>query len=183
MQDDRRVNRTRRALSAAIVELASKRPYESITIRQITEKADIGYATFFRHYKSKDELMLEIFNNVTRSLETPGREGDPDYFRNEGRLVFHQVGHNATIFRSILANPRFARKLRGLLIEHIRRSMKRRSIRLSEPEIPVDVLVHQMAVSVIGLFEWWLEENMKTSIEKMARIYELLILREVRQTV
>jgi len=180
MQDDRRVNRTKRALSAAIIDLASKHPFESITIRQIAEKADVGYATFFRHYKSKEELMLEVFNNVTQGLEAPGRVKDPDYFQNEGRLVFHQVQQNAAIFRSILDNPGFSRKLRKQLIEHIRRGMKRRPIRPSQPEIPVDIMVHQMAVSVMGLFEWWLEENMRTPIDKMARIYELLIQQALR---
>lgn len=45
--DDRRIRRTRRALANALIELATNRPYKSITIRDITDKADIGYATFF----------------------------------------------------------------------------------------------------------------------------------------
>ena len=47
---DRRVRRTRRALAEALVALASTRPYETITIRDITDRADIGSATVFRHY-------------------------------------------------------------------------------------------------------------------------------------
>jgi AcrR family transcriptional regulator len=175
MADDRRVKKTRRALAAAIIELASTRPYDSISIREITDKADVGYATFFRHYASKDDLLLELFHQVTQSLETTAGEYSADHFRNEGKLIFSQVKQNEAIFRSILANHAFTRKLRKALIEHINRSMKLHDFPQSNSEIPIDVVVHQMAVGVIGLFEWWLDEKMRTPIEKMARIYELFV--------
>jgi AcrR family transcriptional regulator len=175
MADDRRIKRTRRALAAAIVELASTRPYDSISIREITDKADVGYATFFRHYDSKDDLLLELFDQVTQSLETPAGGFNEDHFRNEGKLVFTQVKQNEAIFRSIFENRAFTRKLRKVLIEHINRSIQQHGFRQSHPEIPVEIMVHQMAVGAIGLFEWWLDQKMRTPIDKMARIYELII--------
>ncbi|NCF69861.1 MAG: TetR/AcrR family transcriptional regulator, partial [Chloroflexi bacterium] len=45
---DRRIRRTRRLLEAALLDLVDEQPYPSITIRDITDRADIGYATFFR---------------------------------------------------------------------------------------------------------------------------------------
>ncbi|MBN1439444.1 MAG: TetR/AcrR family transcriptional regulator [Anaerolineales bacterium] len=180
MADDRRIKRTRRALAAAIVELASTRPYDSISIREITEKADVGYATFFRHYDSKDDLLLELFDRVTQSMEDPAGGSGEDHFRNEGRLAFSQVKQNEAVFRSILQNHAFTRKLRKVLIEHINRGMRRHGVRQLHPEIPTEIMVHQMAVGVIGLFEWWLDQKMRTPIDTMARIYELTIMQAIR---
>ena len=45
---DRRIRRSKRALAAALVELTAERPFNSITVRDITDRADVGYATFYR---------------------------------------------------------------------------------------------------------------------------------------
>src|SRR5437762_14310178 len=60
---DRRVRRTQHLLARALIALTLEKGYEAVTIRDITERADLGYATFFRHYHDEDEL-LEAFLEV-----------------------------------------------------------------------------------------------------------------------
>ena len=76
--EDRRVTRTRRLLKQALVDLTSEQTFETITLRDITDRADIGYATFFRHYDGKDELMLEIFTGIIEELESQGGPDAPN---------------------------------------------------------------------------------------------------------
>ena len=66
--EDRRVLRTRRLLKQALIDRAEDKTFEEITIRDITDHADIGYATFFRHYDGKEDLMLEIFTSIIEEL-------------------------------------------------------------------------------------------------------------------
>ncbi len=54
---DRRIKRTQQLLAKALIALTLEKGYEVVTIRDITEWADVGYATFFRHYYSKDALL------------------------------------------------------------------------------------------------------------------------------
>src|SRR5258707_13545966 len=61
---DRRVRRTQRLLARALIALTLEKGYEAVTIRDITERADIGYATFFRHYHDKDELLQDVLDVV-----------------------------------------------------------------------------------------------------------------------
>ena len=61
---DRRVERTENLLANALIALSLEKGYEAITIRDITERADIGYATFYRHYHDKDELLAEVVEVV-----------------------------------------------------------------------------------------------------------------------
>lgn len=47
MADDRRVNRTRRLLQQAFVELLCERGYDRITVRDIVDRANVGRSTFW----------------------------------------------------------------------------------------------------------------------------------------
>src|ERR1700736_7024870 len=65
---DRRVKRTQNLLVKALIALSLEKGYEAVTIRDITERADIGYATFFRHYRDKDELLEGVLDVVQAEL-------------------------------------------------------------------------------------------------------------------
>src|SRR5437667_12756071 len=65
---DRRVRRTQHLLARALIALTLEKGYEAVTIRDITECADIGYATFFRHYRDKDELLEDVLDVVLAEL-------------------------------------------------------------------------------------------------------------------
>ncbi len=175
--EDRRIRRTKRALAAALVELTTERPYESITVREIADRADVGYATFFRHYGGKDDLMLQIFHDMTNDLEaTAGEHGD-NFFKNEGLLIFRHVQDNEALYRSILDSPVFARRLRLLFTAHIARHMQQHMDAIPNPVIELEVAANHVATSLIGLVEWWLEKEMSLPIEQMARVYDRLIIR------
>ena len=61
---DRRVRRTRRMLSEALFELIQAKDYDSITIQEITDQADVHRATFYLHFATKEELFLEVFKRA-----------------------------------------------------------------------------------------------------------------------
>lgn len=44
-------------LSEALVQLMEEKPFDSITIDEIAAEAGVGRATYFRNFKSKDELL------------------------------------------------------------------------------------------------------------------------------
>ena len=45
-----RSTRTRQAMADALVALALELGYDNFTIRALTKRANVGYATFFRHF-------------------------------------------------------------------------------------------------------------------------------------
>ena len=44
---DRRIKRTQKLLQEALIELTLEKGFDDVTIRDITERADVGYTTFF----------------------------------------------------------------------------------------------------------------------------------------
>jgi AcrR family transcriptional regulator len=174
-KDDRRVVRTRRLLKQALVDLMDDAAYEAITIRDITDRADIGYATFFRHYDGKDDLMLELMTEIIVELESLPHEHAGVYFEQEGNLLFQHVKENQAMYRSILDSRPFARKLREHIKGIVQMHLYSHAGQLTDSAIPLEIAANHMVASLLGLIDWWLFNAMPYPIEQMAMIYRRLI--------
>src|SRR6516162_4720007 len=67
---DRRVQRTQTLLHKALMSLILEKKYESITVQEILDRADVGRSTFYAHFRDKDELLVSGFENVRSLLES-----------------------------------------------------------------------------------------------------------------
>jgi AcrR family transcriptional regulator len=179
--DDRRVLRTRRLLKKALLDLISERPFEEITIRDITDHADIGYATFFRHYDGKDELMLELFSEMLKELESIQPRHSERYFEEEGYRLFKHVQENLSMYRGILDSRVFARKFRTHMSEIVQMHIHNHISQVMNKAIPTEIAANHMVSSLLGLIDWWLSNEMPYTIERMAMVYDLLIIRATWQ--
>src|SRR5699024_5059526 len=65
---DARQLRSRRALTGAMLELLEEKPFDQVTIREISSRAGTGYATFFRHYATKESLLADIASEEIADL-------------------------------------------------------------------------------------------------------------------
>jgi AcrR family transcriptional regulator len=178
---DRRVLRTRRLVRQALLDLIGEKAYEKITIRDITDRADIGYATFFRHYDSVDDLMLEIFTDVVEGFEAPVEQAGGDYFEREGLLLFQHVARNTALYRGLLGSQSFRHKLRVHVQNMVLGHLESHASLLRATAIPREMAALHMVSSLMGLIEWWLERKMDPPAEKMAAVYERLIIRATWQ--
>ena len=57
---DRRQRKTREAIFRAFSELLYKKDFSQITVGEIIERADVGRATFYSHFETKDFLLKEM---------------------------------------------------------------------------------------------------------------------------
>ena len=91
---DRRIKRTHQLLTNALVTLAQRDGYDSVTIRDITDFADISYSTFFRHYPDKDSLLMSIMWDVIEELRDllHGEDAVKD-----GTILFQHVAENQAL--------------------------------------------------------------------------------------
>jgi len=64
---NRQVQRTCSWILEAVLLLIDEKPYDNITVSDITKKAGIARQTFYRNYKDKDEVIIEYFKNIFSS--------------------------------------------------------------------------------------------------------------------
>ena len=66
--DDPRATRSRAALSKALLSLVEEKALDQITVREIATRAEVGYATFFRHFPTKEALLETVAADQIRCL-------------------------------------------------------------------------------------------------------------------
>src|SRR5690349_24956206 len=63
-----RVRRTQKLLCDALIELIEERGFESLTVSEITERALVSRAAFYRNYQDKYDLVEKIFAEAMDKL-------------------------------------------------------------------------------------------------------------------
>jgi len=66
---DRRVQKTRKLLQDALIELVAEKGYETITIQELLERANVGRSTFYAHFQDKDQLLYSILDRLDELFE------------------------------------------------------------------------------------------------------------------
>src|SRR4051794_11927466 len=77
--DDARALRSRKALQGALLTLIEEKPFDQVSIREITNQAGVSYPVFFRRYETKEQLFEDIATEEVRrllSLTTPVFEAE-----------------------------------------------------------------------------------------------------------
>lgn len=176
---DRRINRTRRLLTQALIELSLEQGYDAVSIRDLTERADVGYATFFRHYKDKDSLLADVLETLIEELlvllQPLSADSDPVGI---GTLVFQHAQRNSALYRVLLGSPS------GALLGRVYELATEAVLETSQPRpgspVPPEMAAYHLIASFLSLIQWWLEHKQPYSPEQMGRIYAELVLRPTR---
>lgn len=66
---DLRIIKTKAAIRKAFLDLLKEKPFNQITINDITKAAMINRSTFYLHYQDKYDLMEKLENEMVSSLE------------------------------------------------------------------------------------------------------------------
>jgi AcrR family transcriptional regulator len=171
---DRRVRRTQTLLAKALIALTLEKGYEAVTIRDITERADVGYATFFRHYRDKDELLKDVSDVVITELTDLIGPAIPNAdTTTAGTLLFRYVQEQSEVVRVLLRSH----LLLDRIIEVSTQNIVKEHNEPKETLIPLEIAAHHIVTSSISLIQWWLDHQMPYPPERMGAIYHELIIR------
>ncbi len=170
---DRRVRRTQQALVQALISLTLEKGYDAITIRDITERANVGYATFFRHYADKNALLHEVlasvFIELTQLLPLPSRTTAFEL----GEPLFRYVQQHEQVVRVLLNSGESSLLVRSV-VEMSARHVCENGYE-QDRRVPLEIALYHIVNSTVSLVIWWLDHDMPYSPEHMGRIYHALI--------
>jgi AcrR family transcriptional regulator len=164
----------------ALLALTLEKGYDSVTIKDITERADVAYVTFFRHYDSKADLLnrrlAAELQDLRARIEAAVQAGQVEQREAlAGRFIFEHVREKQDLYRVLLSTqgPLRVRK-------HIQATMAAIFLDSCRPLhesrlVPAETAANHMAAALLTLIEWWLDHDLAQTTEHMAQIYERLV--------
>ncbi|MCB0114256.1 MAG: TetR/AcrR family transcriptional regulator [Caldilineaceae bacterium] len=174
---DRRTVRTRALLRNALVNWMLEKEYDDISVQDITDRANLGRATFYLHYKDKDDLLLsmldelhdELLARIHQQIRSQGFDGPPPI-----QLVFEHAAENSDLYKVVLSGAgktAILTRTRDTIVSMLQKFVTAVG---KAPQIPVEVTAVYLAGAQMHLIGWWLENDLPYSVEEMVRMYHLL---------
>lgn len=164
---DRRVQRTRALLREALMSLIRERGFEGLSVQDIVDRANVGRATFYSHFESKDDLLVSGLEELRTSIRTHQRAGGqasgPFAF---GRELFAHAAEHLDVFRAMagkrsgaVVQQVFQHILLELVRDEVSMALKGKGHRAQEP------IARFLAAGLWGLLSWWVDARPRPSVE------------------
>lgn len=177
---DRRVGRTQAALHRALISLILERGYDSITVEEICQTANVGRSTFYLHYTSKDDLKQsgldslrrQLVDSSARAMQRGPREGF-DF----SLAMFEHARDHIDLYRA-LAGSRGGTvalgTIRQILSNLVRDELSNNLDKNSPDAIPQELVVQYVVGAYMAMLTWWLDRGAKPPPERINAIFQRL---------
>lgn len=177
--NDRRVQKTQNLLRGALVSLLAEKPYDSIVVKEILDRANVGRSTFYMHFQDKDDLLVSGIHEMLGPVPTrPSAEKTHDGLLWFSLPVFEHHYRHAHAW-----GDRIGARGRAILHEHLRRvlakiirsSTKLQGGRKVSREIPADLTSDYVASTFVLVLNWWLDRKMFLPPKEVNELFRKLI--------
>ena len=177
---DKREEKTINKIHSSFVKLVNEKDYDSITIQDILDDSGISRSTFYSHYKTKDELLLNISNHIFEHVfsktleEEKTHDFSKDTFYNYHHLIEHIYYHvrdEKELFKGIL-------KSSGTMIFMV--EFRKQISKLVESyysnypyngEVPLELRKSIAVEDFIVILKYWIENDFKETPEEVANYF------------
>lgn len=161
---------TEKRIEASLLQLMKEQTFETISICQLIDLAEVNRSTFYRHYLDKYDLLEKIENRLLDDLQAYYQEAldsaclfklendfkVEDYIHEKQNLFhfFEPYLEDLAILLGPDGSPTSLRRLQEAL-----REIFSQSIFLGDPlleEVEADLLLNHQAASFMGTLTYWL---------------------------
>jgi AcrR family transcriptional regulator len=176
-----RLRRTQKLLREALISLIEERGFDALTVREITERAMISRAAFYRNYQDKYSLVEQIFEEAMSTLQNAVGGMMSEHPSEVWVKFFEHIAEYERLYRALLGrkgSPWFEMKMRASLAdmvkehEHVpggQHTADRPIFTFSDDLVPD--LVSTMFVEAIT---WWLQQGKPSPPREIAMRCSLL---------
>lgn len=168
---DQRIIFTQKLLKEALIILLNKKAIDSISVKELCDKAAINRSTFYSHYNCIYDLLEEIENDMFEELVSTFNNfklldpSDKDIYK----VLFAFFAKNSAMFKILLGSNsdiKFLHKMLELGEKLYNDYFEKTGLNIDKEKLEI---FYQFASSgFIGILSVWLQNNMDTSIDDLS---------------
>ena len=181
---DRRQRKTREAIFRAFIKLLSEKDFERITVAEIIDSANVGRATFYSHFETKDFLLKELCEELfCHVLDAVSEKNDHKHIFecNAPDSVFlHLFRHLQNNDNNILAllscksNELFLRYFKNNLVSLIKSQISLFE-KKKDPKLPDSLWINHITSTFVETVRWWVDNGKNETPETMTEYFFLIV--------
>ncbi len=170
---DRRILRTRDALGDALVALMHEKNFDQITVQHVLDRAGVGRATFYAHYRDKEDLfMSDVEEFFTMAASLLKRHSVSTKRLAPIRELFSHLRDVREFYLALVASGKAndVRELaRGIFARSIDERLEAAGVQMHPLERSAHA--HALAGSMFSLLDWWIDKGMKSDPQEMDDLF------------
>ncbi len=183
-REDRRVRRTKKLLTQALTELLQKKQINEITVKELTDLADMNRGTFYMYYRDIFDMLEKIEDELFQKLDGIAQShehGDPTQQVKPILLdLFRFIEENQEMFRVLLSpngDMNFLHRLYEAIRERSLEIWKDQMGSLGEKEF--DYRYSFVIFGCAGMIRAWVNRNCQETDMQMAELADRMIRRGI----
>lgn len=181
---DRRQRKTRNAIFEAFIQLLSERDHTQITVGQIIDRADVGRATFYAHFETREfllkELCEELFDHVFEPHDDTQERSGLFHCDAPNSVFLHLFQHLKRNDNNILRllrgrnNELFLGYFKDNLIKSVRNQLPLFAHR-KDDRLPEDFWLDHICATFVETVRWWIENGLQQTPEEITEFFLLVV--------
>ena len=183
-KEDRRVRRTKKLLTQALTELLQKKQVNEITVKELTDLADMNRGTFYMYYRDIFDMLEKIEDELFQNLDVIAQtheHGDPTQQVKPILLdLFRFIEENQEMCRVLLSpngDMNFLHRLYEAIRERSLEIWKDQMGSLGEKEF--DYRYSFVIFGCAGMIRAWVNRSCQETDMQMAELADRMIRRGI----
>jgi len=179
-KEDRRVRRTKKLLTQALTELLQKKQINEITVKELTDLADMNRGTFYLYYRDIFDMLEKIEAELFQKLDTIAQSHEHGELTQQVKPIlldlFHFINENQEMCRVLLSpngDMNFLHRLYEAIRERCREIWVDQVGGFSEKEF--DYRYSFAVVGCAGMIRAWVNRNCQETDMQMAELADRMI--------
>ena len=181
-KEDRRVRRTKKLLTQALTQLLQEKQINEITVKELTDLADMNRGTFYLYYKDMFDMLEKIEDGMFEALDAIISLHEHDDVSQQTKPILLDLSdfieENQEMCRVLLSphgDMNFLHRLNEVVREKCLKAWP--EIRKEKGEADFDYHYSFVVFGCAGIIRAWVNRNCSESAEKMAEMAYGMILR------
>jgi AcrR family transcriptional regulator len=185
---DRRVQKTETLLRDALTSIIREKAYDSIVVKEILDRANVGRSTFYTHFRDKDDLLASSIHEMLRPARSMQLLSSAKPYEKIIRFslpIFEQLQQHRHEHRragDAMMDDRsralLHERLQAVLVELIGDDVEQclRVCREAAGQMPPNVLVNYVASTFVLVLNWWVETDSPLAPKDVNDLFRALVL-------
>lgn len=182
---DPRVVRTRELLRNALIHLIQEKGFDAVKVQDITEYATLNKATFYLHYRDKEDLLIRSIYQLLQELDAkiglpniPLSELTTPFLLKTITAMFEHFAQNADFYRVVftkIGTPPVIAAIQNPVEAIVHRWLTKLQDAQTQALVDLDMITRYISGGCVSLLQGWLSQPEPRPPEYVAQQFLSLI--------